>query len=169
MPRAASRPLPRRSCRTLDPMPVYSWSCSSCGRPNSAGSQVCPSCFCPAEATAAQIERHRAAFVATGGTLGLSASSSIQPELGTAQFFATVALLALGGWPFLPIAGSGRYLWLVGVGAVLALVGCSLVRSASLAGWAPFVLLLGLGILAVGGYGCIHSSSRVPPPSKDEV
>ena len=99
VPRAASRPLPRRSCRTLGPMPTYSWCCSSCGASNLARSASCTSCSCPAEATVAQIELHRARFVAAGGAPLPSASSALKPELSAAEVLGTPFLLALGVLP----------------------------------------------------------------------
>ena len=125
MPRAASRPLARRSCRTLDPMGTGIWSCLSCGGANRPRSQCCVACGCPSHATVAQIEAHRESFVARGGTPSPQASLSLEPELSGAQVLGPVVLLALGVWPFPWRAISPLGLSLVVVGAVLQTVALS--------------------------------------------
>ena len=125
------------------------WSCHSCGVANRRGLTCCRSCSCPASATAKQIDAHRAAFVASGGSVLQAASSSLKPDVGGGEVLASLALLALGVWPVNRLARSPLAVFSVVLGTVSALVAMyagpitevSIVRAAAFAGGLTLVAL----------------------------
>ena len=82
-------------------MHTYSWSCLACGVTNTATSEACSACGCPATPTLAEIEAARSAHVQLGGHVLPSAGIvRDQNDLTASQvLIAPVAALLFGILP----------------------------------------------------------------------
>ena len=91
-------------------MPRYPWSCTACGRSNTASAIACEACQCPSLATAKEIAACRARLVERGGELQGDAALNAQREIDASEVLQPALLTALR---FLPGAGL-LFAWLWG-------------------------------------------------------